>query len=227
MSDIYLINLFAVGIFGMILSVAFCDIQWTRKKTLFMAGGMTVIFIFQGIVYFGIASDIVAYIYPFLMHLPLIVLLSILSRKYLWSAIAVMIAYLCCQIRRWLALLIVAIFAGDSVMQDTIELFVTLPILLLILRLAAPSVRAFSHSAKSVQLQLGLVPALYYGFDYLTRIYTDLLLQGGPGGCGIYAFCVQRGIYHICGSCLQGGTDTHPYGTDTANLESSGNAGNP
>lgn len=178
MSNIYLINLFTVGAFGMILSIAFCDIQWTRTKVLLMAGSMAAVFIMQGIFYFGMDPAIVEYIYPLITHLPLIVVLSMLSKKCLWSAISVMIAYLCCQTRRWLALLIVAVFVGDSVMQDTIELLVTLPILLLILHFAAPSVRTVSHYTKSVQLQFGLVPALYYVFDYLTRIYTNLLSKG-------------------------------------------------
>lgn len=178
MSYIYPINLFAVGIFGMILSIAFCDIQWTRTKALIMAGSMAVIFLFQGIVYFGIDSNIVKYIYPFMTHFPLIAVLCLLSKKCFWPSISVLTAYLCCQTRRWLALMIVAIFDGDSVMQDMAELALTLPILLILLRVAAPSVRFFSQCTKSVQLQFGLVPALYYGFDYLTRIYTNLLLQG-------------------------------------------------
>lgn len=49
MSNIYLINLFTVGAFGMILSIAFCDIQWTRTKVLLMAGSMAAVFIMQGI----------------------------------------------------------------------------------------------------------------------------------------------------------------------------------
>lgn len=178
MSNIYLINLISVGLFGMVLSAAFCDIQWTRPKAFIMAGSMAGIFLFQGIVYFFINSEIVEYIYPFITHFPLIIVLCILSKKCLWSTVSVLIAYLCCQIRRWLALLVVVIFSGDTTMQNVAELVVTLPILLILLRFTAPSVRSLSHSSNAVQFQVGLVPALYYGFDYLTRIYTNLLLKG-------------------------------------------------
>lgn len=68
MNTIYLINLFSVGLFGMVLSTAFCDIRWTRQKALLMAGAAAGIFLFQGIVYFWINSDIVEYIYPFITH---------------------------------------------------------------------------------------------------------------------------------------------------------------
>lgn len=63
-------------------------------------------------------------------------------------------------------------------MQNMAELAVTLPILLILLRFAAPSVRSFARYSKAVQIQFGLVPVLYYGFDYLTRIYTNLLRKG-------------------------------------------------
>lgn len=178
MENIYILNLVSVGLFGMILSAAYCDIQWTKTKALVMTGSMAGIFILQGILYFWVDPGIVEYIYPVITHLPLAVVLCILSKKWLWPTLSVLVAYLCCQTRRWLALLIVAVCAGDSAMQDMAELAVTLPILLILLRYTASSVRSFSRYPKSVQLQFGLVPALYYGFDYLTRIYTNLLLKG-------------------------------------------------
>ena len=162
----------------MILSAAFCDILWTRKKVLAMLGGMAAILLFQGIIYFGAGADIMEELYPLITHIPLIVLLCILNRKCLWPAISVLTAYLCCQLRRWLALLIVAVFAGGPVMQNMAELVMTLPILLILIWFIAPAVRSVSHYPVSLQCQFGLVPALYYGFDYLTRIYTDLLLEG-------------------------------------------------
>lgn len=178
MNNIELINLNSVGFFGMVLSAAFCDIFWTRKKVLAMTGGIAAILLFQGIIYFGIDSNIIEGIYPLITHIPLAILLCILSRKWLWPVISVLTAYLCCQIRRWLALLIVAVLAGDSIMQDIAELIMTLPILLILLWCIAPAVRSVSHYPISFQCLFGVVPALYYGFDYLTRIYTNLLLDG-------------------------------------------------
>lgn len=178
MNGIYLSNLIAVGIFGMVLSMAFCDILWTRKKLLIMAGSMAAILLFQGMMYFLVSPDSVEYIYPLITHVPLTIVLCVLNKKILWPTFSVLTAYLCCQIRRWLALSAVAVFSGDSVMQDTVELIVTLPILLILLRFIAPAIRSISRYSVPVQIQFGLVPALYYGFDYLTRIYTKLLLDG-------------------------------------------------
>lgn len=178
MNLLYISNSTAVSIFGMVLSAAFCDIRWTRRKGLFMAGSMAVLLMFQGIIYFWVDSDIVEYIYPFIMHFPLAVVLCFLNKKILWPTISVLTAYLCCQIRRWQALFAITVFAGGPMMQNMIELVMTLPILLILLRFVAPSVRSISHNTASIQIQFGLVPALYYGFDYLTCIYTNLLLEG-------------------------------------------------
>lgn len=177
MNIIRWINLASVGIFGMVLSAAFCDIIWSRKKLLAISGGMAAILLLQGIIYFKVDPDIVVKLYPLITHLPLAAMLCFLAHKCLWPVISVLTAYLCCQIRRWLALLIVAVLAGSPDMQNVAELVMTLPIFLILVAIA-PAVRSVSHYPVSLQWQFGLVPALYYGFDYLTRIYTDLLLNG-------------------------------------------------
>lgn len=178
MSVIYLLNLISVSIFGIILSAAFCDIIWTRKKYLIFAIGTAVNFVLQAIVYFEIDLATVHSLYPLITHLPLFLTLCVLSKKRLWPLISVLSAYLCCQIRRWLALLIVAVSSGGSMTQNIAELLLTLPLLVFLVYFAAPSVRSLSHYTVSVQCQFGLIPALYYAFDYLTRIYTDWLEQG-------------------------------------------------
>lgn len=178
MINIQLINFTSVGIFGMILSAAFCDIRWTKKKIFALSAGGVMILLFQGVVYILAGSDIAGKLYPFITHIPLAVLLCVLNRKCFWPTVSVLIAYLCCQLRRWLALFVVALFGGGAVMQGIVELALTFPILLILIVFFAPAVRYVSHYPISMQCQFGMVPALYYGFDYLTRIYTDLLLEG-------------------------------------------------
>lgn len=200
MNIIYLGNATAAAVFDMVLSAAFCDIRWTRRKGLLTAGCMALILIFQGIIYSWGDSDAVEYLHPLITHLPLTVLLCFLNKKVLWPAIAVLTAYLCCQIRRWQALFIVTVFAGSPMMQHTAELLMTLPVLLILLRFAAPSVRSISNNAFSMQVQFGLAPALYYGFDYLTGNNIEMLSESALAAiklmsfvCGaMYLFCVVR-----------------------------------
>lgn len=178
MINIQLLNFISVSVFGMVLSASFCDILWTRKKAAAMLGSIAGILLLQGAVYFWIGMDGAEKLYPFVTHIPLTAALCILNRACLWPTISVLTAYLCCQLRRWLALLVTAVFSGGSVMQDIAELAMTLPILLILIRFIAPAVRSVSHYPVSLQCRFGLVPAVYYGFDYLTRIYTNLLLEG-------------------------------------------------
>lgn len=177
MNLVSVINLASVGVFGLILSAGFCDILWSRKKILSMACSISAIMLFQGIVYFFSDVYIVKYFYPLITHLPLTVILWVLSKEFLWPFISVLTAYLCCQIRRWLALILVSVFSGGALMQDTAELIITLPLLFILLKFVAPSVRSISHYTTGEKYLFGLVPLLYYCYDYLSTFYIGLLLE--------------------------------------------------
>lgn len=178
MNMVPIINLASVGVFGLVLSAGFCDIRWTRRKKLFLAASMSLIMLLQGIVTFLFDVDIVRYFYPLITHLPLTITLWMISGEFLWPLISVLTAYLCCQLRKWTALLAVSVFSGGTLMLDIVELTLTLPLLLLLLRFVAPSVRSFSHYPMMEKYLFGLVPFLYYGYDYLTKFYTNLLSEG-------------------------------------------------
>ena len=47
--------------------------------------------------------------------------------------------------------------------------------LAVLLRYVAPAARSFARYPRSMQLLFGVVPLAGYLFDYVTRIYTDLL----------------------------------------------------
>ena len=176
---LYLCNTMAVGLFGIVLSAAFCNIRWDRRNVCYMTAATAAILLIQGIVYLGIDPALGSALYPLHTHLPLAITLCLLSHERLWPVISVLTAYLCCQLRRWLALVCVWVFSGGDRMQDTVELLVTLPLLFLLLR-TAPVVRSISRYSIAVQCQFGCTPALYYAFDYLARVYTNLLANGTP-----------------------------------------------
>ena len=177
--SLYICNTAAVGLFGIVLSAAFCNIRWDRKNVLWMAAATAAIYLLQAVVYFGIDTTRGQYLYPVHTHLTLAIVLCVLSRQRLWPVISVLTAYLCCQLRRWLALVIVAVLGGGDRMQYIAEMALTVPLLILLLR-AAPAVRSVSRYSTAVQCQFGSIPALYYAFDYLTRVYTHLLESGSP-----------------------------------------------
>ena len=160
-------NDFAVSLFGSVLSASFCNVLGNRRKRRIFWCCMVLIPLLQGWVYFLWDAAFLRQIYPLIVHLPLILVLYFLTGKLLWPAVSVLTAYLCCQLRRWIALLAVAVLSGGDAMQDFIELVITLPMLLLLLRFAAPAVRQLSGKPARNQLQFGVIPAVYYGFDYL------------------------------------------------------------
>ena len=140
---------------------------------------MAAILLAQAAVY-GMTTDLqlLKLLYPLVTHMPLVLVLAIIERKLLWPTISVLTAYLCCQLRRWLALLLTALMSGGAEVQTAAELALTLPLLLGLLYFVAPAVRTIAGYKPAMQVRFGLIPAVGYLFDYLTRIYTDLLAQG-------------------------------------------------
>ena len=175
-----LLNDLSVSLFGSILSASFCNALTTPRNRRFFWSCMVLLPLLQSWVYLRCDAVFLQRIYPFVVHVPLVLALSFLTRRLLWPVISVLTAYLCCQLRRWVALLAVALLAGGEMMQDAVELFLTLPLLLLLLRFVSPSIQELSACPVRRQLQFGLIPAVYYGFDYWTRVYTRLLQNGDP-----------------------------------------------
>ena len=142
---IYLLNSASVGIFGMILSASFCDIVWTKRKRISLVVSMFMILLIQAIIYRQTSSDMVRYLYPLVTHAPLAVVLCIMNREWLWPTISVLTAYLCCQLRRWIALAIVAVIPEIYAGQDMAELIVTFPLLLFLIWFVSPAVRILAR----------------------------------------------------------------------------------
>lgn len=139
-----------------------------------------VMLLLQGWIYMVWDAMLLRHIYPLVLHLPLILTLYGLTGKLLWSSISVLTAYLCCQLRRWIALLVVALVEGGPFLQNLVELIITVPLLLLLLRFVSPTVCLLGERSRRLQVQFGLIPVLYYIFDYATRVYTDQLSGGAP-----------------------------------------------
>jgi len=178
----------AVALFGIALSAAFCDISWTKKNRIILAVGSAAMLLMQALITYMDSWTAMQEMYPLITHLPLAIILSVLSGKWLWPTISVLAAYLCCQLRRWVALLIIAMVPGINWLQPAVEIVVTLPLLAVLLRYVAPAARSFARYPRSMQLLFGVVPLAGYLFDYVTRIYTDLLAQGNQAAVEFMPF---------------------------------------
>lgn len=175
-----LLNDIAVSLFGSVLSASFCNALNTRRNRQIFWCCVVIVPLMQGWIYSIGDADFLRRIYPLIIHLPLVLLLCFLTKRTLWSTISVLTAYLCCQLRRWVALLTVALVSGGSMLQDIVELIVTVPLLFLLLHFVAPAVQRLVGYPIRLQCQFGAIPAVYYVFDYATVVYTNLLLSGSP-----------------------------------------------
>lgn len=177
---IALLNDIAVSLFGSVLSASFCNALETGRKRKIFWCCMAVLPLIQLGVYYIWDAHFLQYVYPLVVHVPLIWILYLLTEKLVWPVVSVLMAYLCCQLRHWIALLAAALFAGGDMMLNVVKIIITLPLLWLLLRFVSPAIRRFLGCPTKVQCRLGVVPALYYVFDYVACVYTELLFSGDP-----------------------------------------------
>ena len=109
---ISILNDTAVSVFGGILSACFCGALGSRKQQVLFWLSMALLLIPQGAVYLLWDAHFRMEIYPIVLHLPLFILLRVLTGKWLWPLISILSAYLFCQIRRYMALLAAALLSG-------------------------------------------------------------------------------------------------------------------
>ena len=147
-----------VLIYGLFLSVSIaggCTEKRDKKLVVLLCPAFLVL---QSLFALTLGTDKTMQLYPLIVHLPLVLILTLALKKPLGVAVvSTCTAYLCCQLRRWAALLVIALFpTGGTALQDATELVVTLPLLLALVHWIAPSVRALSHSSLKLQLQFGV-----------------------------------------------------------------------
>lgn len=192
-----LLNDIAVGTFGILLSMSFGGVLSQRRFRLIIPCCIVLLLFFNGLIYSIWSAELGTKLYPLIVHLPLVVLICILSKKPLWSLISVLSAYLFCEIRRWFALLAAELLAGNIYTRKTAEIIITIPLLLILIHLASPAIQKIMYYPIKTQCLFGLVPAIYYAFDYVTRIYTNLLYEGSPAALEFMPFvcCVAYLIF--------------------------------
>lgn len=179
-----IILLFRSGIvlvFGVAVSLLFAGVQRTRSGELAIAIFYSFIIFIQILCWQTFGLQITMKLYPFITHMPSIMFLVLYFRRpWLISISSVLTAYLCCQIPRWIGSTAAAVF--DSRYADHIGYFAAMCVVYYFLKkYVADSVRQLIERSTRSCLLFGVVPLLYYLFDYATTIYTNLLYSGARG----------------------------------------------
>ena len=179
MTETLLTYLYGVSIllFGIVLTAAFAGIQPSRKNLLYYMG----LFAFSGglqlAVTLTLSEALVWKLYPLIAHLPLIVMLCTVFRKSLVSAAAATFtAYLFCQPSKWFSVLVDQIVHSTPVALSA-RILCLIPVGYVSLVFLAPYLsEIFNKDRRSVCI-FGFLPTVYYLFDYITAVYTNLWLS--------------------------------------------------
>jgi len=119
-------------------------------------------------------------LYPLLVHGPLILILMFALKKRAGVAVvSVCTAYLCCQIPRWMKLLLVFLTGSGLVGEIGYTLSIFPLFFLLYAYFARTAYEAMRYSTRMLVLS-GSLPVVYYVFDYATVVYSDALHRGAP-----------------------------------------------
>ncbi len=167
-----------VLVFGLAVTILFAGVQAKRAGKLAIALFFTFLLFIQTFCWQMFGLNNTMQMYPFITHMPIIIFLSLhFKRPWPISISSVLTAYLCCQIPRWIGSLTSAIF-GSS-LSNHLGYFAAMCVVYYFLKkYVAVSVKQLVERSTRSCLLFGAVPLLYYLFDYVTTIYTDLLYSG-------------------------------------------------
>jgi hypothetical protein len=101
-------------VFGTAVSLLFAGVQNTRASKLATAIFLVLIFSIQILTWSMFGLQITMQLYPFITHLPSVLLLTLYFRRpWSFSISSVLTAYLCCQIPRWMGSVAGAVFSSQ------------------------------------------------------------------------------------------------------------------
>ena len=165
-------------LFGAVLSFLLSGAQFRHGFRRKAVGICVTLLLLQLAALFFLGLDLTRKLYPLIVHLPLwILMVRLLKTDAVQSAVSVLIAYMCCQLPRWIAS--AGLFLPDDHLLYQVLYLVAAPVFLYYLcKYLVPSVRWCMERSRKSCLIFGLVPGIYYIFDYITTVYTSLLLSG-------------------------------------------------
>lgn len=167
-------------IFGVILSAAFVGIERTKANYMKLGYFIVVSAILQFLTFKYLGNERALQLYPLLIHIPLIIFLSYMYKvSYYSSTLAVSMGYLCCQLTKWIGMVGV-LFIPEQWFYYAVRIAVTLPLLALLVYYVSPSFAMLVRLPWRELVTLGLMPCVYYIYDYITTVYTKLLYSGNP-----------------------------------------------
>lgn len=179
MMSLSILNYFFVLMYGLVLSLSFANISIKKNLKNFFFIAMVFLSV-QLILYLISGEEFLYKSYPFVTHIPLIVLLICYYKKPLNIAlISVLTAYLLCTPRKWIGTIISAFWGYNSQTSFLVQIIVTIPLLALIVKTSAPYIVNLKQEDNKVISLFVYVPLTYYLIEYGITVYSSLLYIGG------------------------------------------------
>lgn len=173
------INYGLVLFFGFFLSVSIAGGCKDRREQFLLAALSLVFLVLQTVSIQMIGMDATKHLYPLLVHLPLLLMLTlVLKRPVGVSLVSIAAAYLCCQLPRC-GEVIAAVVTGSGMAGQIVYCLIIAPIFLFLWRYFVPSARDTVAESPSAMWFFGSFPILYYFYDYtvaadFTLLYSEL-----------------------------------------------------
>ena len=163
-----------VLVFGIYLSAAFADVRMSKKNIGILLACCSVLGALQAGVIWVESVEVLRKLYPLAVHLPMVLIICGIYHKQLPTAlVSVFAAYLFCQPAKWFAVFMYSLTGNELVEFIAQSLVLAVTAFVTMRYIAATFARIFGRDLRS-SLVFGLVPAVYYLFDYVTMVYTDL-----------------------------------------------------
>lgn len=164
-----LINYIFVLIFGIIVSFYFADIRLEDNHKLFIYTTLTFA-LFQAVCYLLLGQNVLYKSYPFLIHIPLILVIRFVCHKNIYiSSIAVLSAYLMCTPRKWFGTAAAYIFKDIPMISDIVTIIITIPLIFIVIKYISPYIIRLKNESKTIISMFFLLPLTY--LYYRVRIH--------------------------------------------------------
>lgn len=165
-------------LFGVYVSAAFLGVRMTRRNVLTLLGFSGAVGVVYILCFLLFGEQVTEQVYPLIVHLPLVLFLSLYYKyKITLSTLSVLTAYLCCQISNWIGVAVLDITHQEWAYYSA-RIVVTVTACVLLIRFVSDALAQLAQKSTKAILILGLMPFVYYLFDYATGVYTSLLYSG-------------------------------------------------
>lgn len=165
-------------LFGVYISAAFLGIRMSRKNILTLFGFSFTIGMADILSYILLGADTTEQLYPLIIHLPFILFLTLFYKfRGVLSALSLFTAYLYMQISNWCGLAALSLTHSMTVYY-CVRIIVTLIVFMALIYFVSDIAILFLPKSTKALLIFGIMPFVYYVFDYATTVYSKLLYSG-------------------------------------------------